>query len=111
MSAMTLTLLPGYPDRIGKRFAWVGNANGPAAYETGGVAIALPGFQNYIDAINASMMSVSGTYVMRAIPSAAGKRPTWKLKWYTAAAPQTEVTNATVLSAETVQLSGFGGTY
>jgi len=112
MSAMTLTLLPGYPDRIGKRFAWVGSAKGPALYETGGVKVTLPGFQNYIDCICSNgILSVSGTYCVRAIPSAAGKRPTWLLKWYSATTPFAEVTNATVLSAESVQLSGFGGTY
>jgi hypothetical protein len=109
---MTLTLLPGYPDRIGKRFAWVGYAAGSASYATGGDSIVIPGFQNYIDIIDSSGgLTVSGTYYVRAIPSAGGKRPTWKLKWYAAVTPFAEVTNGTVLSAEIIQLSGFGGTY
>jgi hypothetical protein len=112
MAAMTLTLLPGYPDRIGKRFAWVGYANGPSSYTTAGNAIALPGFQNYIDIITSSgILTVTGTYYVRAIPSGGGKRPTWKLKWYSATTPFAEVTSATDLSAEVIQLAGFGGVY
>jgi hypothetical protein len=40
---MQLTLLHGYPDLIGKRFAFVGYGTGPASYSrTTGDAIALP---------------------------------------------------------------------
>ncbi len=109
---MTLTYLPGYPDRIGKRFAFVGTGNGPAAYVTGGDTVTLPSFQNYIDAIlSSSIATVSGTYTVRAIPSVGGKRATWKLKWYTTAAPQTEVSANTNLSAEVLVVAGFGGMY
>lgn len=109
---MSLTLFNGYPDRIGKRFAWCGVYVGPSSYSTGGDTVTLPTFNNYIDSIESSGgLSVSGTYIIRAIPSAAGNRATWKLKWYTAAAPQTEVTAATDLSAEKFLISGLGGVY
>lgn len=107
---MQLTLLHGYPDLIGKRYAFVGYGTGPASYSrTTGDAIALPSFQNYIDAINGAT-SVSGTYEVRAVPSIVGPRATWALHWYVIATGA-EVANAVDLSAEKVQLSGFGGTY
>ena len=107
-----VNLFKGYPDRVGKRFIWCGSYTGPTSYVAGGDPIALPTFDNFIDSINSSgQLSVSGTYIIRAIESIAGARATWKLKWYTAAAPQTEVTAATNLSAETFILSGYGGTY
>lgn len=105
-----ITLYKGYPDRIGKRFSFAGTFVGPASYVTGGDPITLPGFQNYIDSISSNAgLSVSGTYIYRAIPSGSGARPTWKVKWYTAAAPQTEVSAATNLASETFNISGFGG--
>ena len=107
-----ITLFKGYPDRIGKRFAFCGSYTGPASYTTGGDPITLNQYQNYIDNIeNSGGLSVSGTYIVRAIPSIAGPRATWKMKWYTAAAPQTEVSAATNLSAETFIVSGLGGVY
>jgi hypothetical protein len=107
-----ISLFKGYPDYIGKRLAFCGSYTGPKSYATGGDPIQLPGFQNYIDNIeNSGCLSVSGTYIIRAIPSAAGPRATWKVKWYTAAAPQTEVSAATDLSAESFVLSGLGGVY
>jgi hypothetical protein len=107
-----LSLLHGYPDYVGKRFIFASNYTGPKSYATGGDPVTLPGFQNYIDSIeNSAGLSVSGTYIFRAIPSAPGPRATWKLKWYTAAAPQTEVSAATDLSAETFIVSGTGGVY
>lgn len=109
---MTPKLLDGYPDRVGKRFIWAGFGTGPSSYVTGGDPLTLPGFQNYIDSVDSSgILSVSGTYIIRAIPSIGGARATWKLKWYTAAAPQTEVSSTTNLSAETFMISGKGGTY
>src|SRR6266705_5487381 len=99
---MQLTLLAGYPDRVGKRFVWVGYGKGPASYATGGDPIALPGFQNYIDAIESGGLSVSGTYYVRAIPSVGGIRPTWELLWVVAST-NAEVTATTNLSAETIQ--------
>ncbi len=112
--AQTITpaLLQGYPDYVGKRFIWAGNLTGPSSYATGGVNLTLPGLQNYIDSVDTNgSLSVSGTYVYRAIPSGNGPRATWKLKMYTAAAPQTEVTNATDLSAEKFNIAGKGGRY
>jgi hypothetical protein len=107
-----LSLLHGYPDYVGKRFVFCGTYTGPKSYATGGDTVTLPGFQNYIDSIeNSAGLSVSGTYIFRAIPSAAGARPTWKVKWYTAAAPQTEVSAATDLSGESFIISGLGGVY
>ena len=107
---MQLTLLPGYPDRVGKRLVWAGYGKGPASYATGGDPIALPGFQNYIDSIQSGGLSVSGTYYVRAIPSVGGIRPTWKLVWIVAST-NAQVANATDLSAETIQLGGLGGVY
>ena len=107
---MTLTLLPGYPDKIGKRFAWCGSGVGPSSYNsTNGDAISLPGFQNQIDSI-APAVTVSKTYLVIGVPATVGKRPTWVLRWYTRSSA-VEVVNGTDLSAEKVQLFGFGGTY
>ena len=107
-----LSLFKGYPDYIGKRYAFCGKYTGPKSYSTGGDTVTLPGLNNYIDSIeNSAGLSVSGTYIFRAIPSVSGARATWKLKWYTAAAPQTEVSAATDLSAETFIVSGIGGVY
>ncbi len=109
---MNLTLLQGYPDYVGKRYIWAGYGTGPSSYATGGDSVSLPGFQNYIDSIDSSgILTVSGTYVVRAIPSLGGPRATWKLKWYTSATPQTEVTAAVNLSAEVLMISGKGGRY
>jgi hypothetical protein len=78
---MTLTYLHGYPDRIGKRFAWAGYGAGPAVYNSAlGDPITLPGFQNYIDTVN-SALSVSGNYLVSAVPSVAGARANWSLFW------------------------------
>lgn len=109
---MQLSLLRGYPDRIGKRFAFVGNGKGPSSYTQyangGDVVSGLP-FQNYIDSI-APAVSVSGTYVVYPIPKTVGARQTWALKWVTISTG-TEVAASTNLSAESVQLGGFGGVY
>ncbi len=107
---MVITLLNGYPDRIGKRFAWAGFGHGPTSYsQTVGDAIEMPGFQNYIDAVFGGV-SVSGTYFVIAQPSAQGPRSTWYVKWFTASSGA-EVSNAVDLSAEKVQIGGFGGVY
>ncbi len=106
---MALTLLHGYPDRIGKRFAWCGNYVGPKPYVTGGDPVALTPFQNYIDSMHGSL-SVSGTYFIRPIPSGAGPRATWKAKWIVVSSGN-EVSNGTDLSAETIILDGLGGVY
>lgn len=105
-----LTLLKGYPDRIGKRFAFVGYANGPKSYIQGGDPATLPGFQNYIDFIDGGVLSVSGTYYVISRPLAFGPRATWNIVW-TVTATDAEVGAGVDLSAETIQLGGFGGVY
>ncbi len=110
---MDVTLLKGYQDLIGKRSAWVGYGNGPTSYSgheaSGGDRLNVPGFQYYIDAVFGAV-SVSGLWYVIATPSGVGPRQTWYLKWvYTATG--TEATNGTDLSAEVVQIGGFGGTY
>ncbi len=106
---MIFTLNHGYPDLIGKRYAFVGSGVGPTSYNTSTKdAIALPALNNYIDMMFTGV-TVSGTYRVVPKPSGIGPRPTWVLVWYTQAG--VEVTNAVNLSAEKVILGGFGGTY
>jgi hypothetical protein len=82
---MQITLNPGYPDLIGRRFAWAGYGNGPSSYVVGGDQLFLPGYNNYIDAVFGPVYSVSGNYLVTPIPSNVGSRKTWYLKWYPAA--------------------------
>ena len=108
---MTLTMLNGYPDRVGKRLIWAGYGTGPSSYsQTTADVVALPGFQQYIDSIDSGGLSASGTYFIRAQPSGGGNRPTWKLRWYVTST-NAEVANAVDLSAETVNIGGKGGMY
>lgn len=107
---MQVNLLHGYPDVIGKRFAWCGFLNGPKSYTTGGIIVTLPGFQNYIDIVFASGFAVSGNYYVDPIQVTVGPRATWKLIW-TVASTDAEVAPGTDLSAEQVQLGGLGGQY
>lgn len=107
---MQLTLMHGYPDLIGRRSAFAGFGNGPAAYTTGGDPVTLGTFNYYIDAIEGNGFTVSGNYYVVPIPSKAGPRATWKLKWFTQGT-NTEVGNGTNLSAESLILSGLGGLY
>lgn len=107
---MQLTLLHGYPDYMGKRFAFVGSGKGPAAYVTGGDPVTLPGYKNYIDLLMSGGFSVSGTYYVDAIQVGVGARQTWKLVW-TVTATDAEVGNGVNLSAESIQVGGFGGDY
>jgi hypothetical protein len=83
---MQITLNPGYPDLIGRRFAWVGYGNGPSSYAVGGDQLFLPGYNNYIDAVFGPSYSVSGNYQVTPIPSNVGSRKTWSLKWSPVAA-------------------------
>lgn len=109
---MQLTLLNGYPDLVGKRAIWSGYGTGPTSYTggtTGGDTITGLPFQFYIDAIFCAV-AVSGTYVVLGQRSKTGHRATFKLRWFTLVG-MTEVTNATDLSAEKINLSGFGGSY
>lgn len=108
---MQLNLLHGYPDLVGKRSIFCGNGSGPTSYVTGGDPITVPQFQYYIDAIlGGATLSTSGTYYVLAKSSGIGSRQTWKLVW-TVTATDAEVSAGTNLSAETVQIGGFGGTY
>jgi hypothetical protein len=109
---MQLTLLNGYPDLIGKRFAFCGSGTGPSSYvqkASGGDPLSVPRFQNYIDVAFPSL-SLSGTYVVYPYPSAVQERATWSLMWVTRSTGA-EVASSTDLSAESVQLGGFGGVY
>lgn len=109
---MKLTLLHGYPDNIGLRQALVGYGSGPASYvqqASGGDVVQAPTFQFYFDILHPAM-SKSGTYLVYPFPTAVGSRATWALKWVTASTGA-EVSAAVDLSAEQVQLSGFGGNY
>lgn len=107
---MQLTLLKGYPDYVGKRFVFAGSGVGPAAYATGGDSLVFPAYEKYIDSI-ADTHSLSGTYIVSARPSVTGtSRATWKLVWFVAATG-VEVAATTVLSAESVQIMGYGGDY
>lgn len=106
---MQVNLIPGYPDRIGKRFAWAGFVTGPTSYNpVTGDLLTLPGFQNYIDSCSFGFDS-NRLFMVIAIPNAAGKRPTWVLHWYNIFG--VEVLAGVNLSAVQVQLFGFGGTY
>jgi hypothetical protein len=78
---MYLTLLPGYPDLIGRRFAWVGYGNGPTSYVATGDPVSLPTAHTFIDSIFGEFLTVSGTYVVIPLISAVGPRPTWNLIW------------------------------
>lgn len=107
---MQITLNHGYPDWIGRRGAFVGQAAGPAMYNTATKDVVQPfAFQTYIDSMSLGI-TLSGTYIVVFRPSAAGPRPTFKAVWYTLSG-MTEVTNATVLSAETVIVTGFCGKF
>lgn len=107
---MILIMNPGYPDRIGKRFAFAGYGVGPASYNsTTKDVFALPGYQNYVDVLHGAV-SVSGTYIIRPIPTTVGNRNVWKISWIVLATG-VEAANATNLSAEKVVLGGTGGTY
>jgi hypothetical protein len=104
-----INLLHGYPDRVGKRFNFAGDYTGPALYVTGGDPISLPGFQNYIDALQGDY-STDGTYYLKFVNSGIGPRATWKAKWIVSAT-NNEANANTVLSAEVVRVSGLGGLY
>jgi hypothetical protein len=114
---MQLTFLHGYPDYIGKRFAWCGYGTGPASYvggSTGGDPVIFPRFDNYIDTIESSgILSTDGTYIAFAYPSAVGPRATWYLRYFafTTAGVGAEAANATNLSTKQFQISGLGGVY
>jgi hypothetical protein len=104
-----IALLKGYPDAVGKRKVFAGDLAGPASYVTGGDPVTLPNFQFYIDSAQ-SDYSVSGTYYLKFVNSAAGPRATWKAKWVVTST-NVEVSATTNLSAETARVSGLCGSY
>lgn len=114
---MQLNYLKGYPDRIGKRFAWCGYGTGPKSYVggvTGGDPITLPSFDNYVDTVESSgILDLSGLYIVFFYPSLVGSRPTWYARWFsfTTSGVGAEVTNATNLSTKSIQISGLGGVF
>ena len=115
------TYSANYPDLVGRRFIFSGSYVGPASYVTGGDPVQLSNFGLYIDDILSSgNLSVSGNYIVRAIPSEVNTstggtggtgRPTWKLMWYHDCDTGNEVAAATNLSAEKFWISGFGGNH
>lgn len=105
---MTITPYHGYPDRIGKRFAFAGSGIGPASYsQTTLDPVTLSGFQTQIDVLHRAR-TVSGLYDVVPIPSVGALRATWKLRWYVVSTGA-EVANAVNLSGETVVMAGLGG--
>lgn len=109
MANSNLTYMPGYPDNIGKRFAFVATGVGPSSYDsTNKDILTLPGFQHYIDSMPGYFKTVSGTYYLLVSPSLAGKRAVWKAIWYSVGGV-TEVSNAVDLSAEKFIVEGLGG--
>lgn len=99
-------------EKIGQREIFTLYGTGPASYsQTTGDSISLPNGL-YIDTVLGNgVMSVSKTYFVRAYPSAVGTtRSTWTLKWFVVSTGA-EVTNATNLSAESVQFAVLGGEF
>jgi hypothetical protein len=107
---MQLTMLTGYPDNVGRRHIWAGYGNGPANYQQAAKdPLAQPRFQFYFDTVFPAV-TTSGTYIVYGIASGVGARLEWTLKWVVAATGA-EVANGTNLSAQHVQLGGFGGQF
>jgi hypothetical protein len=108
---MVVTNFQGlYPDDVGRRQIFCGDGNGPASYTTGGDPVTLNNPRLYIDFLASGTLTNSGTYYVRAIKSAAGVRATWKYKWIVVSSGL-EVTSATNLSAESLPVAGYSGTY
>ena len=104
-----------YPDFVGRRQIFAGNGNGPASYATGGDAVTLSNPRLYIDVLFGGMITVSGNYVVYAVPAAVGFRQAWKLVWFYATSVHgtigQPVSAATNLSAEQLQVGGFCGQF
>lgn len=105
---MDIVLNQGYPDRVGRRYIFCGNAVGPTLYVTGGVALNIGQYNNYIDVVFPAL-SVSGTYELRGIASGAGPRATWKAKIFVVSTGAEAA--AIDLSAQTFIVGGFAGVY
>jgi|SRR5208282_713527 hypothetical protein len=112
-----LKLQDGYPDLIGRRFAFCDpNYIGPTSYPNTGLTIgdplSLPALSNYIDSVHGSV-STDGTYIVICQPLAAGPRAKWVARWFafTNTGIGSEAANGTNLSTKTAILSGYGGKY
>ena len=105
---MILEFFNGYPDFIGYRQAFAGSGVGPASYVTGGDTVTLENPRRFIDVIFGGNLTLSGTYFVRSIPSAAQERATWKVKWYVTST-NAEVAPGTNLAGETIVLGGYCG--
>jgi hypothetical protein len=107
-------MFPDWPNLLGRKQAFVAKASGnPSSYVTGGDPVTFPGYSSYIDYLISGAMTVSGNYVVTFYPSAVGPRATWKARWAYAPGNASlgtagaEVTAATNLSAEVLDVSGF----
>ena len=105
---MILTMVNGYPDFIGYRQAFCGYGTGPASYVTGGDPVTLQNNRRFIDVLFGGMLSLSGNYEVKAIPSATGERVTWKAVWFVVSTGA-QVGSSVNLSGETVQMGGYCG--
>lgn len=109
---MIVNLNNGYPDFIGNRQAFAGDAAGPASYNTTTLdPVSLSNPRLFIDIVLSSgTLSNSGNYYAIFEKSGTGERQTWTATWYTAGG-FVEVTNGTNLSAESLPVGGFCGQY
>jgi hypothetical protein len=110
---MQLTMLIGYPDNVGRRHIWCGHGHGPHTYEHATKdPLEPPRFQFYFDSVFPAV-SKSGNYIVYGVASGVGPRQQWRLVWkhFTGLQIGQEVAEDTNLSAEEVQLSGFGGQF
>lgn len=107
---MILEFLNGYPDYVGYRQLFAGSGTGPASYVTGGDSVTLENNRRFIDVLFGGNLTLSGTYFVRSIPSAAQERATWKVKWFVTSTGA-EVGAGTNLSGETIVLGGFCGQF
>lgn len=108
---MQLTLLHGYPDRVGRRAIFVGFGHGPTSYVGGNSPtdlVIVPVFQFYIDAIPPAVSS-DGFYEVRFQPAGYGPRIAWHARYFSQGSG--EAANGTDLSASIFQISGYGGFY
>lgn len=77
---MLIAYFHGYPDRIGRRFAYVGAGTPGATAPTAGDPVSLPSYNNYIDSLTVGL-SISGAFQGRGNASAAAARANWTVKY------------------------------
>ena len=108
---MQLTLLPGYPDMIGRRRDFVGYGSGPTSYNpTTGDPLSAVGYETYFDIVNDTPQDPTGTYYAKARPNVVGPRATWSLHWFVVSSGA-EVGSTIDLSAISLQVGGKMGQY